>query len=105
MALYHCHIDHYRRSEGRSSIGGAAYRRGIKAKCAVTGKHFDFRKKEEVVYSEFVPAFSTNGNTILLQSKTCLKKLNAQSEEATQHWGKKLSVLCQMSFQRFNKWH
>src|ERR1017187_5346716 len=56
MAIYHCHVDHYRRSEGRSSIGGAAYRRGIKIKCDVTGKHFDFRKKAEVVYSDFIPA-------------------------------------------------
>lgn len=56
MAIYHLHIDCYRRSEGKTSVGGLAYRRGIKEKCNVTGKHYDFRKKGEVIYSEFVNA-------------------------------------------------
>ncbi len=56
MAIYHLHIDSYRRSRGRTAIGGAAYRRGLKAGCPVSGKRFNFRSKSEVVFSEFVPA-------------------------------------------------
>lgn len=56
MAIYHLHIDSYRRSRGRTAIGGVAYRRGLKADCPVSGKRFNFRKKSEVVFSEFVPA-------------------------------------------------
>ena len=56
MAIYHLHIDSYRRSRGRSAIGGAAYRRGLKASCPVSGKRFNFRTKEEVIFSEFIPA-------------------------------------------------
>lgn len=55
MAIYHLHIDSYRRSRGRTAIGGAAYRRGLKASCPVSGKRFNFRAKSEVVFSEFVP--------------------------------------------------
>lgn len=56
MAIYHLHIDSYRRSRGRTAIGGFSYRRGLKAACPVSGKSFDFRKKGEVVYSELLPA-------------------------------------------------
>lgn len=56
MAIYHLHIDSYRRSRGRTAIGGAAYRRGLKAACRTSGKRFNFRAKSEVVFSEFVPA-------------------------------------------------
>ena len=56
MAIYHLHIDSYRRSRGRSAIGGAAYRRGLKAACRESGKRFNFRSKAEVVFSEFIPA-------------------------------------------------
>lgn len=56
MAIYHLHIDSYRRSRGRTAIGGAAYRRGLKADCPVSGKRFNFRSKSEVVFSEFVAA-------------------------------------------------
>lgn len=56
MAIFHVRVDCYRRSEGRSAVGGLAYRRGIKTACEVTGKKFDFRKKEEVVFSEFINA-------------------------------------------------
>lgn len=60
MAIYHCHIDCYRRSEGRSSVGGLAYRRGIQTKCKVTGKYFNFRRKSEAIYSEFINADCDN---------------------------------------------
>lgn len=81
MAIYHCHVDCYRRSEGRSAIGGLAYRRGIKTACAVTGKKFDFRKKEEVVYSEFV-----NAKCDLRQHDSeSLKKLFEQIETTEKH--------------------
>jgi len=56
MAIFHLHIDCYRRSRGRTAIGGAAYRRGLKAACPVSGKRFNFRKKSEVAFSEFIPA-------------------------------------------------
>lgn len=56
MAIYHLHIDSYRRSRGRTAIGGVAYRRGLKASCTVSGRRFNFRTKEEVVFSEFIPA-------------------------------------------------
>lgn len=56
MAIYHLHITSYKRSLGRSAIGGAAYRRALKASCPESGKRFNFRSKEEVIYSEFVPA-------------------------------------------------
>lgn len=78
MAIFHCHVDHYRRSEGRTSIGGAAYRRGIKIKCDVTGKNFDFRKKEEVTFSKFVPADCDKRAHDL----TTIKKLFEEVEKA-----------------------
>ncbi len=56
MAIFHLHIDSYRRSRGRTAIGGAAYRRGLKASCPVSGRRFNFRTKEEVAFSEFIPA-------------------------------------------------
>lgn len=56
MAIFHLHIDSYRRSRGRTAVGGAAYRRGLKAACRVSGKRFNFRSKEEVAFSEFIPA-------------------------------------------------
>ena len=56
MAIYHQHIAYYQRREGASSIGGIAYRRGLKLRCRETGKRFDFRRKEEVRYSVFIPA-------------------------------------------------
>ena len=56
MAIYHQHIAYYQRREGASSIGGIAYRRGLKLRCRETGKRFDFRRKEEVCYSEFIRA-------------------------------------------------
>lgn len=56
MAIYHLHIDSYRRSRGRTAIGGMAYRRAVKASCARTGKHYNFRRKNEVVLSGFVNA-------------------------------------------------
>lgn len=56
MAIYHLHIDSYRRSRGRTAIGGAAYRRGLKAACRSSGKRYDFRGKGEVAFSEFIPA-------------------------------------------------
>jgi len=54
MAIYHLHIDSYRRSRGRTAVGGMAYRRGVKAGCRHSGKHYNFRGKGEVVYSGFV---------------------------------------------------
>lgn len=56
MAIYHLHIDSYRRSRGRTAIGGVAYRRGLKAACPVSGKRFNFRMKDEVAFSELIPA-------------------------------------------------
>jgi hypothetical protein len=56
MAIFHLHIASYQRSRGRTAIGGAAYRRGLKATCQTSGKRFNFRTKSEVVFSEFVPA-------------------------------------------------
>ncbi|MDD4978497.1 MAG: MobA/MobL family protein [Gallionella sp.] len=56
MAIYHLHIDSYRRSRGRTAIGGMAYRRAVKASCSRTGKHYNFRGKDEVVLSGFVNA-------------------------------------------------
>jgi hypothetical protein len=56
MAIYHLHIDSYRRSRGRTAIGGMAYRRAVKASCSRTGKQYNFRGKDEVVLSGFVNA-------------------------------------------------
>ena len=56
MAIYHLHIDSYKRSRGRTAVGGAAYRRGLKTACRVSGKHFNFRSKDEVAFSDFIPA-------------------------------------------------
>lgn len=56
MAIFHLHIDSYRRSRGRTAIGGAAYRRGLKTSCPVSGRRFNFRAKQEVAFSEFIPA-------------------------------------------------
>jgi len=56
MAIYHIHINSYQRSRGRTAIGGVAYRRGLKASCAISGKRFNFRAKSEVVFSEFLPS-------------------------------------------------
>ncbi|MBX9721410.1 MAG: MobA/MobL family protein, partial [Candidatus Obscuribacterales bacterium] len=72
MAIFHLHIDCYRRSRGRTAIGGAAYRRGLKASCPVSGRRFNFRKKSEVAFSEFIPAqndltdYSQLSNLLLL---------------------------------------
>jgi len=54
MAIYHLHIDSYRRSRGRTAVGGMAYRRGVKAACRYSGKHYNFRGKGEVAFSGFV---------------------------------------------------
>lgn len=56
MAIYHCHISSYRRSSGATATGGLAYRRGLRATCSRTGKKYDFRKKSEVAFSEFIHA-------------------------------------------------
>lgn len=56
MAIYHLHIDSYRRSRGCTAIGGLSYRRGLKASCPVSGRRFNFRAKAEAVFSEFIPA-------------------------------------------------
>lgn len=56
MAIYHCHITSYRRSCGASATGGLAYRRGLRARCQISRKKYDFRKKSEVAFSEFIPA-------------------------------------------------
>jgi hypothetical protein len=55
MAIYHLHIDSYRRSRGRTAVGGMAYRRGLKVGCRHSGKRYNFRGKDEVAYSGFVP--------------------------------------------------
>lgn len=81
MSIYHCHVDCYRRSEGKTSSGGLAYRRGEKMKCGVTGKHFDFRKKEEVIYSEFINAKCDNRKHDLAS----IKKLYEEVEITEKH--------------------
>lgn len=81
MAIYHLHIDSYRRSRGRTAIGGLAYRRGLKASCPVSGKRFNFRTKEEVAFSDFIP--SQNDSTDYSQLPNLLKLYEAieQSEK------------------------
>lgn len=81
MAIYHCHIDCYRKAEGKSAVGWLAYRRGIKTQCKTTGKHFDFRKKSESIYSEFVNADSDNRHHDLAS----IKKLFEEVEKAEKH--------------------
>lgn len=81
MAIFHCHVDCYRRSEGRSAVGGLAYRRGSKMSCNVTGKKFDFRKKEEVIYSEFIPANCDKR----VHDLASIKKLFEQIETTEKH--------------------
>ncbi|WP_161780250.1 MobA/MobL family protein [Ferriphaselus sp. R-1] len=72
MAIYHLHIDSYRRSRGRTAVGGMAYRRGLKAGCRHSGKHYNFRGKGEVALSGFVNAdgdetdYSQLSNLVLL---------------------------------------
>lgn len=56
MAIYHCHVSSYRRSKGATATGGLCYRRGLMSTCSRTGKRYDFRKKSEVAFSEFIPA-------------------------------------------------
>lgn len=56
MAIFHLHVDSYRRSRGRTAIGGVAYRRGLEAACRESGKHFNFRGKGEVAFSELISA-------------------------------------------------
>lgn len=81
MAIYHCHIDCYRRSEGKSAVGGLAYRRGLKMACTVTGKKYDFRRKEEVIYSEFISAKCDKREHDL----TSIKNLFEQIETTEKH--------------------
>lgn len=71
MAIFHLHIASYQRSRGRTAVGGAAYRRGLKAACEASGKRFNFRSKEEVLFSEFSPA--QNDLTDYTQLRNLLK--------------------------------
>lgn len=75
MAIYHLHVDSYRRSRGRTAIGGVAYRRGLKAACRKSGRHFNFRSKGEVAFSELIPA--KNDNTDYRQLENLLKLFEA----------------------------
>ena len=81
MAIYHCHVDCYRKAEGKSAVGGLSYRRGIKAKCETTGKHFDFRKKKEAIYSEFINSDCDNRKHDLAS----IKKIFEEVEKAEKH--------------------
>lgn len=81
MAIYHCHVDCYRKAEGKSAVGGLSYRRGIKTKCGATGKHFDFRKKKEAIYSEFINADCDNRKHDLAS----IKKIFEEVERAEKH--------------------
>jgi len=82
MAIYHLHIDSYRRSRGRSAIGGVAYRRGLKASCPVSGKRFNFRAKDEVAFSEFIPAQNDRTDYTKLEN---LLQLYEAIERAEKH--------------------
>lgn len=75
MAIFHLHVDSYRRSRGRTAIGGAAYRRGLEAACRESGKHFNFRGKGEVAFSELIPA--KNDPTDYRQLSNLLKLYDA----------------------------
>lgn len=82
MAIYHLHIDSYRRSRGRTAVGGAAYRRGLKAYCPVSGRRFNFRAKEEVSFSEFISAQNDPTDYTKLES---LLQLYEAIERAEKH--------------------
>ncbi len=82
MAIFHLHIDCYRRSRGRTAIGGAAYRRGLKASCPVSGRRFNFRSKEEVKFSEFSPA---QNDSIDYSQLSNLLKLYEAVEQGEKH--------------------
>ena len=81
MAIYHCHVDCYRRADGKTAVGGLAYRRGIRNKCEVTEKHFDFRKKKEAIYSEFVNAECDNRHHDLAS----IQKIFEEVEKSEKH--------------------
>ena len=81
MAIFHLHIASYQRSRGRTAVGGAAYRRGLKATCQTSGKRFNFRAKSEVVFSEFSPAQNDPTDYTQLKNLIGLYELIEQTEK------------------------
>jgi len=63
MAIYHMSVKTISRSNGRSATASAAYRSAEKIKDQITGKVFDYAKKQGVLHSELVlPKDSPNWN-------------------------------------------
>lgn len=54
MAIYHLHAKVVKRSEGRTSVGAAAYRSGTGLTDERTGHHFDYTKKPGIEHSEII---------------------------------------------------
>ena len=51
MAMYHCHFKIFKRGEGRSAVGGAAYRSGEKITNEYDGATHDYSGRKSVVAS------------------------------------------------------
>lgn len=54
MAIYHLSAKIISRSQGRSSVGSAAYRRAAMFRDERQGKNFDYSKKKNVIHSEIL---------------------------------------------------
>ena len=54
MAIYHCSVKTIGRSSGRSSVGSAAYRAGVKLYNEYDGMTHDYSKRKGVIYSEII---------------------------------------------------
>jgi hypothetical protein len=81
MAIFHLHIESYKRSRGRTAVGGAAYRRGLKTACRASGKRFNFRTKAEVAFSELLPAQNDTTDYSKLENLIQLFEAIEQSEK------------------------
>jgi len=63
MAIYHLSVKTISRAKGRSATASAAYRSAEKIKDELTGKTFDYAKKQGVLHSELVlPKGAPNWN-------------------------------------------
>ena len=54
MAIYHLTVKIIGRSKGKNVVASIAYRRAAKLFCEREQKHFDYRKKPNVIYSEIM---------------------------------------------------
>lgn len=83
MAMYHLHARFVKRSEGRSSVAGAAYRAGERLTDERAGKTYDFTQKTHVEHTtillpDHVPDWLGDRSTLWNAVETGLKRKDSQ---------------------------